>query len=110
MVALLLMRVAVLFLVSDDKKKHHNGDDEVEMMVMLKKVMNGYCSVGKKIEKNIIVKRSWFNGRMHASHACDPGPIPGGRILFFGFESIFCFCEMKTSNKLGWVKCFNRWW
>lgn len=37
MVALLLMRVAVLFLVSDDKKKHHNGDGEVETMLMLKK-------------------------------------------------------------------------
>ena len=32
-----------------------------------------------------IRKRSWFNGRMHASHACDPGPMPGGRISFCFF-------------------------
>ena len=44
---------------------------------------NKRCSVlVKACGKNLIVKRSWFNGRMHASHACDPGPIPGGRILF----------------------------
>ena len=29
------------------------------------------------------LRRRWFNGRMYASHAYDPGSTPGRRILFF---------------------------
>lgn len=47
------------------------------------------------------VKRSWFNGRMHASHACDPGPIPGGRnffvfLFFLSSKQTFFFPSFST--------------
>ena len=65
-------------------------------------IREGFTVFFKQLEPIIsnlsyfIRKRSWFNGRMHASHACDPGPIPGGRISFCFFLSFQL-----------WVKCYG---
>ena len=62
--------------------------------------------------KNLINKHPWFSGRMYASHAYEPGSIPGECIYSFSPFSLFFFffffskkelLEINSSEKKGHV-------
>ena len=61
-----------------------------------------WCCAGEATHPNQRTsRRSWCNGIIQASHACDPGSTPGGRsFVLLGVSSCFsvrgCLCSPRT--------------